>query len=192
MPRTQKLDGKREWANSSPDQLAYHDTEWGVPVHDDRLLFEFLVLEGAQAGLSWETMLRKRDSYRIAFDGFDISKVAGYDGEKVESLLRDPGIVRNRLKVKSAITNARAVMDLAGEFGRFDAYVWRFVNGVPAKSARASVRDIPATTAVSETMSRDLKRRGFRFVGPTICYAFMQATGMVNDHEVSCFRYDQV
>jgi DNA-3-methyladenine glycosylase I len=181
-----------EWANSSPDQLAYHDTEWGVPVHDDRLLFEFLVLEGAQAGLSWETILRKRGSYRNAFDGFDISKVAAYDGEKVESLLRDPGIVRNRLKVKSAITNARAVMDLAGEFGSFDAYVWRFVDGVPAKSARASVRDIPAKTAVSETMSRDLKRRGFRFVGPTICYAFMQATGMVNDHEVSCFRYDQV
>ena len=198
MPRTQKPDGtarvpeRCEWANSSPDQLAYHDTEWGVPVHDDRLLFEFLVLEGAQAGLSWETILRKRGSYRNAFDGFDISKVAAYDGEKVESLLRDPGIVRNRLKVKSAITNARAVMDLAGEFGSFDAYVWRFVDGVPAKSARASVRDIPAKTAVSETMSRDLKRRGFRFVGPTICYAFMQATGMVNDHEVSCFRYDQV
>ena len=155
-------------------------------------MFEFLVLDGAQAGLSWETILQKRDAYRTSFDGFDIATVAGYDSYKVESLLRDPGIVRNRLKVESAVTNARAVLELQAEVGSFDEYIWGFVGGVPVKNARASMKGIPTVTPASERMSRDLKIRGFKFVGPTICYAFMQAAGMVNDHEVTCLRYDQV
>ncbi len=179
------------WAESEL-AVAYHDHEWGVPVHDDRLLFEFLILEGAQAGLSWETILKKRDRYREVFDGFDPCKVARYDPRKIKNLLGDPGIVRNRLKVASAVSNAVAFLAVQGEFGSFDAYIWRFVEGGPIKNKWRSLKDIPAKTAVSDAMSKDLKKRGFRFVGSTICYAFMQAVGMVNDHEVGCFRYGQV
>jgi DNA-3-methyladenine glycosylase I len=170
--------------------IRYHDEEWGVPVHDDRTFFEFLVLEGAQAGLSWETILRKRNSYRLAFDGFEPEVVARYDDDKVAALLADPGIVRNRLKVASTISNARAFLGVQDEFGSFDAYVWRFVGGRPRVNARASLRDLPPKSPESDAMSKDLLKRGFRFVGSTICYAFMQAVGMVNDHEVACFRYE--
>ena len=179
------------WA-TTPLGIAYHDAEWGVPLHDDRMLFEFLILEGAQAGLSWELILRKRDSYREAFDGFDPVKVAAYGDDKVAELLGNPGIVRNRLKVAAAVGNARAFLDAQKEFGSFDAYVWRFVGGSPVWNAWQSLADIPASTPESETMSKELRRRGFRFVGPTICYAFMQATGMVNDHTTDCFRYREV
>jgi len=178
-----------DWAGSEPLYRDYHDREWGVPVHDDRLLFEFLILEGAQAGLSWITILKKRDAYRTAFAGFDPEAVAGFDGKKVAELLANPGIVRNRLKVESAITNARAFLKVRDEFGSFDAYQWRFVDGRPIRNAWRSIKEIPASTPVSDAMSRDLKRRGFRFVGSTICYAHMQAVGMVNDHIVDCFRY---
>ncbi len=167
----------------------YHDTEWGVPQHDDRRLFELLVLEGAQAGLAWETILNKREGYRRAFDGFDPAVVAGYDAAKVESLLADPGIVRNRLKVEAAVANARAFLAVQREFGSFDAYVWGFVGGRPLQPARQAMSDIPATSPESDALSRDLKKRGFKFVGSTICYAFMQAVGMVNDHTVDCFRH---
>ena len=177
------------WPGSDPLYLAYHDKEWGVPVHDDRLLFEFLILEGAQAGLSWITILRKRPAYRAAFAGFDPEAVARFDQAKVAELLGNPGIVRNRLKVAAAITNARAFLAVQEEFGSFDAYMWRFVDGRPIRNAWKSIREIPASTPVSDAMSRDLLRRGFKFVGSTICYAFMQATGMVNDHLVSCVRH---
>jgi DNA-3-methyladenine glycosylase I len=170
----------------------YHDTEWGVPVHDDRLLFEFLILEGAQAGLSWETILRKRDNYRAAFDNFDPGKVARYGGRKVRQLLGDRGIVRNRLKIRAAVANAKAFLRVQKEFGSFDAYLWQFVGGKPTRNRWRKPDQIPAETDESRTLSKDLKRRGFRFVGPTICYAFMQAVGMVNDHLVTCFRYKQV
>ena len=176
------------WA-TSPLGVAYHDAEWGVPVHDDRVLFEFLTLEGAQAGLSWETILRKRDAYRVAFAAFDPAAVARFTPARVEKLLADPGIVRNRLKVESTVTNARAFLQVQGEFGSFDAYVWRFVDGAPVVNRRRSSRGIPARTERSDALSRDLARRGFRFVGSTICYAFMQAVGLVNDHLVTCFRY---
>jgi len=179
------------WARSDLS-IPYHDAEWGVPLHDDRGLFEFLVLEGAQAGLSWETILRKRDRYREVFDGFDPERVARYDTRKVERLLADPGIVRNRLKVASAVANARAFLDVREEFSSFDRYVWQFVGGAPRVNRRRSMRDVPAHTPESDAMSKDLKRRGFRFVGSTICYAFMQATGMVNDHTTTCFRYAEV
>ena len=179
------------WA-TTPLGIAYHDAEWGVPLHDERLLFEFLILEGAQAGLSWELILQKRVSYREAFDGFDPVKVAEYGDEKVAELLANPGIVRNRLKVAASIGNARAFLDAQQEFGSFDAYVWRFVGGSPVRNAWQSLVDIPASTPQSEAMSKELRRRGFRFVGPTICYAFMQATGMVNDHTTDCFRYGEV
>ncbi len=169
--------------------VSYHDREWGVPVHDDCLLFEFLILEGAQAGLSWEIILRKRASYREAFDQFDPAAVARYGKRKVRSLLANPGIVRNRLKVESAVANARAFLVLQAEFGTFDTYVWRFVHGKPKLNAWRSLREIPARTTESDALSKDLRRRGFRFVGSTICYAFMQAVGMVNDHLVSCFRH---
>jgi DNA-3-methyladenine glycosylase I len=177
------------WAESDPLYVEYHDREWGVPLHDDRRLFEMLVLEGAQAGLAWITILRKREAYRRAFDRFDPRTVARYDARKVRSLLADEGIVRNRLKIQSAIKNARAFLDVAEEFGTFDAYIWRFVGGEPVRNARQSTKEIPARTEQSDTMSRDLRKRGFSFVGSTICYAFMQATGMVNDHVVDCFRY---
>jgi DNA-3-methyladenine glycosylase I len=180
------------WAGSDPLYRDYHDREWGVPVHNDRLLFEFLTLEGAQAGLSWITILRKREAYRAAFAGFDPEVVARFDEAKVAELLANPGIVRNRLKVESAITNARAFLKVREEFGSFDAYMWRFVDGRPIRNAWKSVREIPASTPVSDAMSRDLKRRGFRFVGSTICYAHMQAVGMVNDHTVDCFRWGKL
>jgi DNA-3-methyladenine glycosylase I len=167
----------------------YHDEEWGVPVHDDRLLFEFLVLEGAQAGLSWDTILRKRARYREVFDQFDPAVVAGYGKRKINTLLKDAGIVRNRLKIDSAISNARAVLAAAEEFGSFDAYVWRFVDGKPRVNAWRSLKEVPARTAESDVMSKELVKRGFRFVGSTICYSFMQAVGMVNDHTTDCFRY---
>ena len=169
--------------------LAYHDEEWGTPLHDDRLLFEFLILEGAQAGLSWRTILNKRENYRRAFDRFDPGKVARYDARKKKQLLADAGIVRNRLKIESTIDNARAFLDVQDEFGSFDGYIWRFVDGKPIVNQVRTLKEIPARTKESDVMSKDLKKRGFRFVGSTICYAFMQATGMVNDHMVDCFRY---
>jgi len=180
------------WAGSDPLYQAYHDREWGVPVHDDRLLFEFLTLEGAQAGLSWITILRKREAYRAAFAGFDPEQVARFDEQRVAELLANPGIVRNRLKVASTVTNARAFLRVQEEFGSFDAYMWRFVDGRPIRNAWRSIREVPASTPVSDALSRDLKRRGFRFVGTTICYAHMQAIGMVNDHTVDCFRWQEL
>jgi len=172
--------------------ILYHDQEWGVPLHDDRGLFEFLILEGAQAGLSWDTILRKRENYRAAFDGFDAEKIARYDRRKVERLLRDEGIVRNRLKIASAIRNAKVFLAVQKEFGSFDQYVWQFVGGKPLVNARRLGKKIPARTRESDAMSKDLKKRGFNFVGSTICYAFMQATGIVNDHAVECFCYRRV
>lgn len=191
MTATQPL-SRCEWAGSDPLYIAYHDTEWGVPVHGDRLLFEFLVLEGAQAGLSWITVLRKRERYREVFDRFDPEKVAKYTKRKIEKLLQDPGIIRNRLKVASAIRNAKAFLKVVEEFGSFDRYIWQFTNGQPVQNRWKTMKDIPAETAASRAMSKDLKERGFNFVGPTICYAHMQATGMVNDHVVSCFRFREV
>ncbi len=181
-----------EWAGSDPRYVAYHDEEWGVPVHDDRTFFEFLILEGAQAGLSWSTILNKRDNYRRAFDRFDPAVVATYDDDKIAALLQDPGIVRNRLKVNAAVKNARAFLAVQQEFGSFDAYIWQFVGGAPRQNAWQSLSEVPAETAESQAMSKDLKKRGFTFVGPTICYAFMQATGLVNDHIIDCFRYHDV
>jgi DNA-3-methyladenine glycosylase I len=172
--------------------FAYHDGEWGVPVHDDRILFEFLILEGAQAGLSWETILKKRHYYRAAFDDFDPHAVAAYDQRKVDELLVNPGIIRNRLKIAAAIRNAQAFLTVQREFGSFDAYIWRFVDGRPRKNAWQAVQEIPARTPESDTLSKNLKRRGFAFVGSTICYAFMQTVGMVNDHIVDCFRYAEI
>jgi DNA-3-methyladenine glycosylase I len=179
------------WA-VTPLSVAYHDREWGVPLHDDRALFEFLILEGAQAGLSWETVLAKRDRYRAAFDGFDAGKVARYGDRKVARLLADPGIIRNRLKIAAAVRNARAFLAVQREHGSFDAYVWGFVGGSPIRNRRRAPEEVPARTAESDALSRDLSRRGFSFVGSTICYAFMQAVGMVNDHLVDCFRYGEV
>jgi DNA-3-methyladenine glycosylase I len=175
------------WAQS-PAMVKYHDEEWGVPVHDDRKLFEFLILEGAQAGLSWETILKKRANYRRAFDRFDPAKIARYDRRKVRELMTDAGIVRNRLKIAATISNAEAFLAVRKEFGTFDRYVWRFVDGEPKVNSRDASQGVPARTAESDALSKDLKKRGFRFVGSTICYAFMQATGMVNDHASDCFR----
>ena len=180
------------WSGTDPLYIAYHDEEWGVPVHDDRLLFEFLVLEGAQAGLSWSTILRKRDAYRRAFDRFEPRKVARYDKRKIAALLENAGIVRNRAKIESAIKNATAFLDVQEEFGSFDAYQWRFVDGRPIQNRRRAVGDIPARSVQSDAMSKDLKSRGFTFVGSTIIYAHMQAVGMVNDHIIGCFRYREV
>ncbi len=180
------------WAGAAREMIAYHDHEWGVPVHDDRLLFEFLILEGAQAGLSWATILRKRDSYRRLFAGFDPELVARFDAGKVAELLADTGIVRNRLKVESAVTNARAALAVQEEFGTLDRFLWRFVEGVVLQHAWRTSAEVPAVTPEAEAMSRELKQRGFRFVGPTICYAFMQATGMVNDHTTDCFRWEEL
>ncbi len=171
--------------------VAYHDKEWGVPVHDDRLLFEFLILEGAQAGLSWITILKKRENYRRAFNNFDARKVARYDAGKIRKLLADPGIVRNRLKIESAVRNAKAFLAVQKEFGTFDRYIWQFVGGNPIRNHWNSLKQIPAQTPESDAMSKDLVRRGFKFVGSTICYAFMQAVGMVNDHVTDCFRYER-
>ena len=172
--------------------IAYHDSEWGVPQHDDRILFEFLLLEGAQAGLSWETILKKRENYRSAFDGFNPAKIARYDSRKTRSLLDDSGIVRNRLKVAAAIQNARAFLRVQDEFATFDAYLWGFAKGKAIQNARRSLKDLPSNTSISDALSKDLQKRGFKFVGSTICYAFMQAVGMVNDHIVGCHRYREV
>jgi DNA-3-methyladenine glycosylase I len=187
-------DGVRRcpWPGTDPLMRAYHDSEWGSPAHDDTLLFEYLVLDAAQAGLSWATILRKRENYRAAFDRFDARRIARYDARKVRALLADPGIVRNRLKVESAVANARAFLVVQKEFGSFDAYVWSFVGGKTMRNARKTLADLPAKTPESEAMSKDMVKRGFRFVGPTICYAFMQAAGLVNDHLVGCFRYREV
>ncbi|MGC1385176.1 MAG: DNA-3-methyladenine glycosylase I [Candidatus Acidiferrales bacterium] len=184
-PKTPKEARRCHWA-TKPAMIEYHDTEWGKPVHDDRVLFEFLILEGAQAGLSWETILNKRENYRKAFDRFDAKKIARYDKKKEKALLANPGIVRNRLKISSTISNALAFLAVQKEFGSFDKYIWQFVGGKPKRNALRSVRELQARTAESDAMSRDLKQRGFRFVGTTICYAFMQATGMVNDHLADC------
>ena len=180
------------WVTDDPLYLSYHDEEWGVPVRDDRYLFEFLILEGAQAGLSWITILRKREGYRRAFDGFDAEKIARYDEDRIATLLGDPGIVRNRLKIRSTVDNARAYLDLRQELGSFSDFLWGFVDGEPIQNTFRSLTEVPAATDQSKAMSKELKRRGFRFVGPTVCYAFMQAVGLVNDHVVGCFRHAQV
>ncbi|MCH7697200.1 MAG: DNA-3-methyladenine glycosylase I [Proteobacteria bacterium] len=180
------------WPGEDPLYIRYHDREWGVPVHSDRKLFEFLVLEGAQAGLSWITVLKKRAAYRTAFDNFDFNKVACYNETKIKQLLNNPGIIRNKLKIRSAISNASAFIDVRKEFGTFNKYIWQFVDGKPVQNKFSSMQQIPAKTALAEQISKDLKKRGFNFVGPTIVYAHMQATGMVNDHVVSCFRYKDI
>jgi DNA-3-methyladenine glycosylase I len=177
------------WCGDDPLYVEYHDREWGVPEHEDRRLFEMLILEGAQAGLSWITVLRKREHYRAAFDGFDAARVAAYTARDVRRLLADPGIVRNRLKVEAAIRNARGVLALQDEYGSLDNYLWRYVDHAPVQNAHCSLADVPASTAASTAMSKDLRKRGFNFVGPTICYAFMQAVGMVNDHVIGCHRH---
>jgi len=179
------------WPKDEYD-IAYHDTVWGVPVHDDRVLFEFLILEGAQAGLSWNTILRRREGYRKAFADFDVHKVARFSEKKLEALRNDPGSIRNRLKIASAVTNAQAFIKVQEEFGSFDAYIWRFIDGKPIINSWKSLREIPASTPLSDALSKDLKKRGFRFVGTTICYAHMQATGMVNDHTMDCFRHSEL
>ncbi len=180
------------WANHSPLYQKYHDDEWGVPVHDDKSLFEFLILEGAQAGLSWETILKKRDGYRKAFDYFDAKKISVYSESKISELLLNPNIVRNKLKVNSAVLNAKLFIDVQKEFGSFDKYIWQFTNGETIQNSFRDMSEIPANTPESDAMSKDLKKRGFKFIGTTICYAFMQAVGMVNDHMVSCFRYKEL
>jgi DNA-3-methyladenine glycosylase I len=181
-----------KWSVGDPLITMYHDTEWGTQVHDDNLLFEFLVLEGAQAGLSWLTVLKKRENYRKAFDRFDPEKVAQYDEVKINKLLKDDGIIRNKLKIRSSIENARRFLIVGQEFGSFDNYIWRFVNGKPLRNSWKSIQHVPAKTSLSDSISKELMERGFRFVGSTICYSFMQAVGLVNDHEISCFRYSQV
>lgn len=181
-----------EWVGDSEIEIAYHDDEWGRPVHEDRRLFEFLILEGAQAGLSWLTILKKRENYRRALDAFDPQAIAAYDDKKIAALLDNPGIVRNKLKVESTVTNAQAALRVQDEFGSFDAYIWQFVGGTPIQNQWTSLSELPAKTPESKAMSRDLKQRGFKFVGPTICYAFMQAVGMVNDHTVDCFRHAEL
>ncbi len=182
-----------EWVKGADDlYVSYHDDEWGVPVHDDKVWFEFLVLEGAQAGLSWSTVLKKRENYRVALDGFDPAKVARYDERKVARLLQDEGIIRNRLKVEGTVKNAKSFLEVQRQFGSFDAYIWAFVDGTPIQNSRQRMSDVPALTPLAETISKALKKRGFTFVGPTICYALMQATGMVNDHTRDCYRYDEL
>ena len=181
-----------EWANKSEIEMSYHDDEWGVPIHDDRSLFEFLVLEGAQAGLSWSTILRKREGYRKAFDNFDARKISRYPEAVVSRLLANPEIIRNRLKVNAIVTNARSFLRVQKEFGSFDRYIWQFVNGKPIQNSWKKMTEIPSSSPASEAMSKDLRKRGFKFVGTTICYAFMQAVGMINDHVVGCFRHDEV
>ncbi|SHK14615.1 DNA-3-methyladenine glycosylase I [Desulfatibacillum alkenivorans DSM 16219] len=180
------------WPGNDPDYIAYHDLEWGLPCHDDRRLFEFLILEGAQAGLAWITILRKRANYHKAFDAFDPEKIARYDETRMEALAQDAGIIRNRLKIKSAVQNARAFLKVQEAFGSFDSYIWNFVDGRPIKNAWKTMDEVPAQTPLAQTISKDLKKRGFNFVGPTICYAYMQSMGMVNDHLVDCFRYSEV
>jgi DNA-3-methyladenine glycosylase I len=191
MPTAKREPIRCHWANN-PLNIHYHDKEWGVPVHDERIWFEFLILEGAQAGLSWDTILRKRKRYRKVFSQFDPEKVARFDTQKVRHLLADPGIIRNRLKIAAAISNARAFLKVQEEFGKFDTYLWNFVGGAPIRNKWKSHRQVPAVTPLATALSKDLTKRGFRFVGPTIVYAFMQATGLVNDHLVACFRYAAV
>ena len=181
-----------EWVGNDPLSIEYHDKEWGVPLHDDKRHFEFLVLDAAQAGLSWITVLKKRENYREAFDGFEPSKIASYGDTKIEELLRNPGIIRNRLKVQSAVTNARAFLKVQDEFRSFDKYIWQFVGGTPIKNNWTNIKELPARTPESDLMSKDLVKRGFKFVGSTICYAYMQAAGMVNDHIIGCFRYKEI
>lgn len=181
-----------DWAGELPIYQIYHDTEWGVPVWDDKILFEFVLLEGAQAGLSWITVLKKRENYRRAFDGFDVKKIAAFDERKIEALLQDPGIIRNRLKLNAAVSNAKRFMEIQSEFGSFADYVWQFVGGEPIVNSWVSMDEVPATTAESDALSKDLVKRGFKFMGSTICYAHMQATGLVNDHITSCFRYREL
>jgi len=181
-----------KWCGDNPLYMAYHDNEWGVPVHDDKLLFEFLILEGAQAGLSWFTILKKRENYKKAFHNFDCNKVANYSDKDVRRLLADSGIVRNRLKIESAIKNAKGFIKIQEEFGSFDKYIWGYVNGQTIQNKWKSMDEIPAKTEIAENMSKDLKKRGFNFVGPTICYAFMQAVGLVNDHTTDCFRHEEI
>ena len=188
MPKVKRC----EWSAGSDLEISYHDQEWGNPLHDDQKLFEFILLEGAQAGLSWTTILRKRENYRKAFDGFDAAKIARYREARTRKLMEDAGIVRNRLKIASAVGNAKAFLKVVMEFGSFDSYIWGFVEGTPKQNQWKQMSDIPAQTDEAVAMSKDLKQRGFNFVGPTICYAFMQATGMVNDHLTSCFRYREV
>ena len=180
------------WPTDNQLMIKYHDKEWGTPVHNDRKLFEFLLLEGMQAGLSWSTILNKRENFRSAFDNFDFNKIAKYDKRKINSLLKDAGIIRNKLKIESAVTNAKAFLEVRKEFGTFDKYIWRFVNGKPINNKLKSLKDIPAKTKLSDEVSKDLKKRGFKFVGSTIVYAHMQATGMVNDHTVDCYRYKEL
>lgn len=180
------------WTGTDHVMIAYHDEEWGVPVHDDKILFEFLILEGAQAGLTWKTVLNKRENYRKAFSGFDPAVVARYDDEDIARLLSDPGIIRNRLKIMATILNARKFLAVRQEFGSFDTYIWQFVGGRPIRNNVGKMEDIPATTEESDAMSKDLRKRGFKFVGSTICYAFIQAVGMVNDHQLDCFRYYEI
>ena len=180
------------WPNDNPAMLRYHDEEWGVPVHDDRKHYEFMLLDAMQAGLSWQTILLRREGFRRAFDGFDYETVARYGETEVQRLLADPGIIRNRLKVRAAVSNAQRLLEVRSEFGSFDAYIWRFVNGITIRHARTPLSELPARAEESDAMSKDLTRRGFKFVGTVICYAYMQAAGMVNDHLVECFRYDQV
>ncbi len=180
------------WSITDPLMIEYHDNEWGVPVHDDRKHFEFIVLDGAQAGLSWQTVLRKREAYREAFDNFDFGKVARYNEKKIAELLKNPGIIRNKLKINSAVQNAKAFLDVRKEFGTFDKYIWQFVGGSPIHNSWKSIREFPAKTPVSDAMSKDMKKRGFNFVGSTICYAYMQAAGMVNDHTTECFRHKEL
>ena len=180
-----------EWPGENKLMIEYHDTEWGTPVHDDRKLFELLMLDNAQAGLSWQTVLNKRENYRKAFDNFEPAKIARYNKRKITSLLNNPGIIRNRLKIEAAVTNARAVLEIQKEFGSFDAYIWQFVNGTPIRNRWKSLKEIPATSPESDAMSKALKKRGFKFIGSTICYAFMQSAGLVNDHLIHCFRYNQ-
>lgn len=180
------------WPGNDALYQRYHDLEWGVPLHDDQKLFEFLILEGAQAGLSWITILRKRENYRAIFDGFDATRIARYDANKIESLLQDAGIVRNRLKVQSAVINAQKYLEVQSEFGSFDKFIWQFVDGKPRQNVWRSMAEVPASTPESDAMSKELKRRGFKFIGSTICYAHMQATGMVNDHTIDCFRHAEL
>lgn len=179
-----------QWVTNDPLYISYHDEEWGVPVHDDRTLFEFLILEGAQAGLSWLTVLKRRDNYRVAFDNFDPDVIARYDAEKIAELLGNEGIIRNRLKIEATVQNAKAFLAVQQEFGSFDLYIWQFVDSKPIRNAWGTLKDVPTTSKESDAMSKDLKKRGFKFVGSTICYAYMQAVGMVNDHTVDCFRSD--
>lgn len=187
-----RMKSRCTWAGTDPLYIGYHDTEWGVPVHDDRTFFEFLILEGVQAGLSWLTILKKRENYIRAFDNFDPRQVAAYDTRKLKELMANAGIIRNRLKIEAAVANARSFLTVQQEYGSFDKYIWQFVGGRALKNSWKTVGEVPAQTEISAAMSSDLKKRGFKFVGPTICYAFMQATGMVNDHTVDCYRYKEV